>query len=66
MVSSWAWSCITVINVFPITRVPPNARFEVDDIEEEWTFSGNFDFIFSRFMTGSIRDWPKLFQQGFK
>jgi len=58
--------CIAVIDVFPITRVPPNASFEVDDIEEEWTFSGKFDFIFSRFMTGSIRNWPKLLEQAFK
>lgn len=37
--------------------VPPNVRFEVDDVEEEWTYSRPFDYIHSRVMTGSISDW---------
>ncbi|WYZ45079.1 hypothetical protein EsH8_VIII_000395 [Colletotrichum jinshuiense] len=39
--------------------VPPNVQFEIDDIEESWTFSRPFDYIHSRMMTGSIRDWNK-------
>ncbi|KAK2051023.1 methyltransferase domain-containing protein [Colletotrichum caudatum] len=42
--------------------VPPNVRFEVDDIEDEWTFTQPFQYIHSRFMTSSIRDW-KLYLQ---
>ncbi|TEA12661.1 Secondary metabolism regulator LAE1 [Colletotrichum sidae] len=42
--------------------VPPNVRFEIDDIEDEWTFSQPFQYIHSRFMTSSIGDW-KLFLQ---
>ena len=30
--------------------VPPNCQFQVDDAEDEWTFSEKFDFIFMRFM----------------
>ena len=43
--------------------MPPNVHFFVDDLEDEWTFDTNFDFIFSRFMTGSIRDFPRYFKQ---
>ncbi|KAF6813388.1 methyltransferase domain-containing protein [Colletotrichum musicola] len=43
--------------------VPPNVRFEIDDIEAEWTFSRPFDYIHSRTMTGSIADWNKYIKQ---
>ncbi|KAI9814556.1 MAG: hypothetical protein M1827_003111 [Pycnora praestabilis] len=44
--------------------VPPNCRFEIDDVEEPWTFRKNyFDFIHSRDFIFSIRDWPKLVGQ---
>ncbi|KAF9874707.1 hypothetical protein CkaCkLH20_07844 [Colletotrichum karsti] len=38
-------------------HVPPNVRFEIDDIEDEWNFSQPFDYIHSRVMTSSISDW---------
>ncbi|TDZ65067.1 Secondary metabolism regulator LAE1 [Colletotrichum trifolii] len=41
------------------TFVPPNVKFEVDDVEEPWTYSEPFDYIHSRIMTGSITDWEK-------
>ena len=41
----------------------PNVEFEVDDLEEPWTFSHKFDFIHSRMMTGSFCDWPRFFEQ---
>ncbi|PKS08174.1 hypothetical protein jhhlp_005450 [Lomentospora prolificans] len=40
--------------------VPPNVKFEVDDVESEWTYPNPFDFIFCRYMVGSIGDWPGL------
>ncbi|KAH6628145.1 S-adenosyl-L-methionine-dependent methyltransferase [Chaetomium tenue] len=40
--------------------VPPNVKFEIDDIECPWVYEMPFDFIFCRYMTGSILDWPKL------
>ncbi|KAK8170835.1 S-adenosyl-L-methionine-dependent methyltransferase [Phyllosticta citrichinensis] len=40
--------------------VPPNVRFHVDDVEDTWSYEKKFDFIFSRYMTTSIGDWPKL------
>lgn len=47
--------------------VPPNLTFEVDDVEKEWTHKpGSFDFIYCRYMLGSIKDWPKLIGQAFR
>ncbi|CAM1511202.1 Fc.00g087150.m01.CDS01 [Cosmosporella sp. VM-42] len=40
--------------------VPPNVKFEIDDVESPWVGSGNYDYIFSRYMAASIQDWPKL------
>ncbi|KAF5522698.1 Secondary metabolism regulator LAE1 [Colletotrichum aenigma] len=40
--------------------VPPNVKFEVDDVESEWVHNEKFDFTFCRYMAASISDWPKL------
>jgi len=42
--------------------VPPNLKFEIDDVEEEWTW-GKFDYIHLRTMNASFNDWPKFFKQ---
>ncbi|GKT42096.1 putative methyltransferase tdiE [Colletotrichum spaethianum] len=41
----------------PEAERAPNVRFEIDDVEEEWTWSRPFDYIHSRVMTASIGDW---------
>jgi SAM-dependent methyltransferase len=48
--------------------VPPNVKFEIDDIEDEWTFAENhFDFVFSKVMlAGSIANVRKYFEQAFR
>ncbi|KAF2649012.1 S-adenosyl-L-methionine-dependent methyltransferase [Lophiostoma macrostomum CBS 122681] len=46
--------------------VPPNVKFEVDDVEDEWVYSTKFDYIHCRYMTCSLRDWPKLMRQAYK
>ncbi|ATZ53773.1 hypothetical protein BCIN_09g05490 [Botrytis cinerea B05.10] len=55
------------IDLSPIQPMftPPNAIFQVDDLEEEWTFDDNeaFDFIHARMMTGSLGDWDRFFDQ---
>ncbi|RSL94409.1 hypothetical protein CDV31_014323 [Fusarium ambrosium] len=58
-------SQITGVDLSPIqpSFVPPNVNFYVDDLEDDWTFSSKFDFIFSRFMTGSIRNWSRYLKQ---
>lgn len=40
--------------------VPPNLKFMVDDVEDTWHYRERFDFIHSRMMVGSIKDWPLL------
>ncbi|KAH8696251.1 S-adenosyl-L-methionine-dependent methyltransferase [Talaromyces proteolyticus] len=46
--------------------VPPNVRFEVDDMENEWLYGSKFDFIHARYLAGAIKDWPRLMDQAFK
>lgn len=46
--------------------VPPNACFEVDDIEASWTWKTPFDLIHCRMMTGSVKNWPRLIEQSFE
>ncbi|KAF4341651.1 phosphoethanolamine n-methyltransferase 3 [Fusarium beomiforme] len=47
--------------------VPPNCRFEVDDINNEWTYpDDNFDFVHVRAMLGCIPDWTELYRKAFK
>ncbi|OHF02529.1 hypothetical protein CORC01_02224 [Colletotrichum orchidophilum] len=38
--------------------VPPNVKFEIDDVESEWIGHNKYDFIFSRYMAGALADWP--------
>ncbi|KAK2792234.1 hypothetical protein FQN52_003711 [Onygenales sp. PD_12] len=47
---------------------PPNCSFEIDDVEETWSYkpSEAFDYIHSRDMAGSIKDYDRLFAQAFK
>jgi hypothetical protein len=45
--------------------VPTNLSFEIDDLEEPWTFTKPFTYIHSRMMMLSFYDWPKFFQQSF-
>lgn len=40
------------------TWVPPNCRFEVDDINKPWTFPKNhFDYVHVRNMLGTVTNW---------
>ncbi|TID06960.1 putative methyltransferase tdiE [Colletotrichum higginsianum] len=40
--------------------VPPNVKFEIDDVESRWLDDRKYDFILCRYMVGAIQDWPKL------
>lgn len=37
--------------------VPPNVRFLIDDIDEEWDYSEPFNYIHSRMMNFSVQNW---------
>ncbi|KAJ9613241.1 hypothetical protein H2200_003183 [Cladophialophora chaetospira] len=45
--------------------VPPNVKFEIDDVEDTWTWPENhFSLIFSRLMiSGSIQNLPRYIRQ---
>ncbi|KAI4284497.1 MAG: hypothetical protein L6R38_001379 [Xanthoria sp. 2 TBL-2021] len=45
----------------------PNVKYQVDDVEQPWTYPpSHFDFIHTRIMLGSLRDWPHFFTQSLK
>ncbi|KXX79869.1 Phosphoethanolamine N-methyltransferase 1 [Madurella mycetomatis] len=60
-------TAVVGVDLSPIqpSFVPPNVEFFVDDLESEWSFSNKFDFIYLRFLTGSIKNWPRLFEQAY-
>ena len=43
--------------------VPPNCKFEMDDLEEDFAYRRPFDFIHCRYMAYAIKDWPRLVKQ---
>ena len=45
--------------------VPPNVRFVVDDVEEEWDLERDFDFVHVRQMMLVLKDPMKLLRQCF-
>jgi len=45
------------------SMVPKNVKFEVDDVEHPWTHQQKFGYVHTRFMAGSIADWPKLVER---
>ncbi|KAK1990842.1 methyltransferase domain-containing protein [Colletotrichum falcatum] len=47
--------------------VPPNVKFEVDDVESPWLYPANyFDYIHSRHTVMAVKDWTVLLQRGFE
>ncbi|KAI1411835.1 S-adenosyl-L-methionine-dependent methyltransferase [Hypoxylon sp. FL1857] len=45
--------------------LPENCRFEIDDAEDEWTFSEPFDFIHGRALMSCFNDPAAVVQQAF-
>jgi SAM-dependent methyltransferase len=43
--------------------MPPNVLFEIDDVEEPWTFSKPFDFIFARMAVQFFGSPSRFFEQ---
>ncbi|KAI2626805.1 S-adenosyl-L-methionine-dependent methyltransferase [Xylaria nigripes] len=47
--------------------IPPNLRFEVDDITLPWTYPPNsFDYIHMRWLVGAIPNWYSVIEEVFK
>ncbi|KLJ05740.1 hypothetical protein EMPG_10830 [Blastomyces silverae] len=46
--------------------VPPNVRFIIDDVEDEWGYENDpFDYIHARYLTGGVKNMPRLLEQTF-
>ncbi|KAH6874386.1 S-adenosyl-L-methionine-dependent methyltransferase [Thelonectria olida] len=58
---------VTGIDLSPVQPgfVPPNVQFIVDDIDEEWNYTRPFDYIHSRMMTMSVKDWKDYLKKIF-
>ncbi|KAL2126802.1 hypothetical protein VTI74DRAFT_214 [Chaetomium olivicolor] len=61
-----SWVVGIDISAIQPNMVSPNVEFVIDDLEADWTFVQPFDFIYARFLTGSIKDWPRFFAQSFR
>ncbi|KAA8909859.1 S-adenosyl-L-methionine-dependent methyltransferase, partial [Sphaerosporella brunnea] len=47
--------------------VPPNCRFEVDDVEKPWTYPpDSFDFIHLRNLAQALTDWPGVLKHAYR
>ncbi|KAH6711596.1 S-adenosyl-L-methionine-dependent methyltransferase [Leptodontidium sp. MPI-SDFR-AT-0119] len=47
--------------------VPPNVKFVIDDIEDDWLYPlDHFDYIHCRHVTQTIKNRPRLMDQAFK
>lgn len=48
-------------------RIPPNVRFEIDDVEEDWLYHPNsFDFVHFRFLFLAIKNLPRALNQAMR
>lgn len=68
MADRYPSAAVLGIDLSPVqsTWIPPNARFEVDDFEEDWTFgSDRFDLVHMRSLVSGVRDYPRLYKQAF-
>lgn len=49
------------------TWVPPNLSFEIEDLNQPWTFgSDSVDYIHIRWLTGCVKDWTELLQNAYR
>ncbi|CAG8974169.1 hypothetical protein HYALB_00013600 [Hymenoscyphus albidus] len=45
--------------------VPPNCQFEIDDAEDEWTYSAPFDFIHGRMLFTCFQNPAQVFKRAY-
>ncbi|KAL8734827.1 MAG: hypothetical protein Q9166_001179 [cf. Caloplaca sp. 2 TL-2023] len=56
----------TDIACFQPSDVPPHLFFEIDDAQEEWTYTEFFDFIHMRGLSGAFADWAAIYAKAHK
>jgi hypothetical protein len=49
-----------------LNSVPPNVEFQIDDFEDEWTYSEKFGYIHSRMMNSSVSNWKDYLKKSFE
>ena len=66
MVELTAGVLSSAVLLTPQQRIPPNLKFEVDDVEKDWAYPCKFDYIVSRYMAASINDWPTYVKRAYE
>jgi hypothetical protein len=46
--------------------VPTNCKFEIGDIDYDFTYRRPFDFIHCPYMAYVVKDWPRLISQAYR
>ncbi len=54
------------ISVLQPEFVSKNLQFQIDDVEEEWTWRQDFDLIHCRMLDGCFKDMKSIFRKAFK
>ncbi|TDZ33053.1 Secondary metabolism regulator LAE1 [Colletotrichum spinosum] len=51
------------VDISPIQPawIPPHCKFHIDDVEQDWTWAPDFDFIHLRHMEACISNWPAFY-----
>ncbi|KAK4635936.1 Methyltransferase pytC [Fulvia fulva] len=45
--------------------VPPGVQFEIDDWDDDWTYSAPFDFVHNRFNCTAVSNWSQICSKSF-
>ena len=46
--------------------LPPNCRFEIDDVDDAWAYGHKFDYIHARYLLPFVKkDWNVLFKSAY-
>lgn len=46
--------------------IPPNVQFEIDDWDDDWTYTQKFDLVHNRFNSTAVSNWPSLARKSFE
>ena len=69
MADKYPSASVIGIDLSPIQPawIPPNLKFIVDDLEDEWTYPPNhFDYVHIRHTLHSVRNPPALMERALK
>jgi len=48
------------------TRIPPNLKFLVDDIEDDWVAGSDYDLVYARNIAPVVKDFPKVLKRAYE